>query len=1286
MFGRAIGQPMCKHGLACYRNNPSHWREYDHPADHPKLRSSSPIARSQPSAAIDLDDEPSTAIDLDDEPDDGPDVNRLIVMYKISVAEARSALKGRTFEAAAQLLADQVVARAQQTKPEPFESRLRGAMTTENLVLQAAREEAQESPPKMSDSQMAQQLQREEERSAVRTTKRPAWSDVHAHAHHKRARAFSQQRPPPRRTFDCSSTPLFLNKLSQDAAGRAGASLADLAASSTAVKAEASASSSTIAYDAAAPPEIEIGAVLWWPPFIDHALVASFGVDYKYLASLLAGSPATIKQGGIVVCDNDGGHSAGSDTASHAPWEVVTPPFYAHDASSWQRERMNMGTMHPKLWLIEFAPERGRGFLRVGIFSSNVGGYDAGINNQFWLHDFPLRSDATQAGTTSDFELDLVDFVQQLLRPSASTWEAWRDRLAKYDLTPPPGVHLVASVPGRHGTSNKYGLRALRRHLDAELNNPIWPRQIVSRVEYASSSVGKLARDVWPKIRDAMLTGAKPGTDDQRLGEANDRVRIVWPSVGTTLANMWERAPGWWREPHSQPIGPGKQWESLTDGQEWVLRKSFSHHVMPWPERARTFHHCKVAAGFDDEHDLVWLYTGSHNCSGAAWGKTESGDFVVMAYELGVLTVFPVPIIKHVAQSIVPWQTPARPYTTCRAIDAKLSGVAPYSSYELQLGRSGEGRLEEAAYADVAQATAAARDLAAAASLELPPLLPFPFGMLPKLERLKPSSTAPPQITDDLPVQVHPNNITRRSPIDLARGDGRKLQRLTFDELRMHFYDGGGVDVVPELRSSQPVTAVPRLELSMCANRCLGKPEADDPIVTFYELAADPRKLEQGTPKLAARPLVASYRCANGEQQLSIQPTLSIEVHSAQSDPRAGGPPGGLLLLLLDPHESAVAANTAVLRQLAAWKGQVARQCWGVTVLRPSDSWTSSWSPALSLRDEPAQPSHADLVALTLSVRSLPAVQLRAPDTVDPVRCWEQDDLKKLQTPLNLGDFFSEETLKHMTQMQSRKANKIERHQQMVANPLVVAENAAQWLRSQAYQLLLIEPEGALKKPCNVGLSDKAGTTNQTDSFKPGLVPLLKHLLLPPDHEVDASPAATKLRVDAPRLAFVTDFGQQVSEGRNGGAKLTEDKVRETIDGKLLDRLANECGIAPRALRAHTTIYHSFLPASAAFAPLDEADPRLHGLSPAQRGPWTKAWAKPEPGQLLQAISDAGVIKRHVLMIGRDERDSKAAQAASVDYLEYPWLGNQDMELMSRVVRPNEQRTGGLAPESFAGD
>ena len=35
---------------------------------------------------------------------------------------------------------------------------------------------------------------------------------------------------------------------------------------------------------------------------------------------------------------------------------------------------------------------------------------------------------------TSDFELDLLDFVEQLLRPSPAAWAAWRERMGRYDL------------------------------------------------------------------------------------------------------------------------------------------------------------------------------------------------------------------------------------------------------------------------------------------------------------------------------------------------------------------------------------------------------------------------------------------------------------------------------------------------------------------------------------------------------------------------------------------------------------------------------------------------------------------------------------------------------------------------------------------------------------------------------------------------------------------------------------------------------------------------------------
>ena len=36
-YGRAPGQPMCSFGKGCYRKNPVHFQEQDHPDDHPLI-------------------------------------------------------------------------------------------------------------------------------------------------------------------------------------------------------------------------------------------------------------------------------------------------------------------------------------------------------------------------------------------------------------------------------------------------------------------------------------------------------------------------------------------------------------------------------------------------------------------------------------------------------------------------------------------------------------------------------------------------------------------------------------------------------------------------------------------------------------------------------------------------------------------------------------------------------------------------------------------------------------------------------------------------------------------------------------------------------------------------------------------------------------------------------------------------------------------------------------------------------------------------------------------------
>ena len=71
------------------------------------------------------------------------------------------------------------------------------------------------------------------------------------------------------------------------------------------------------------------------------------------------------------------------------------------------------------------------------------------------------------------------------------------------------------------------------------------------------------------------------------------------------MANMAERTDAgvrWWDDQHGQPTGPGEQWEGLKsrdaqgERKPWTARAHFSHHVVPWAKRARTYHHCKVHA------------------------------------------------------------------------------------------------------------------------------------------------------------------------------------------------------------------------------------------------------------------------------------------------------------------------------------------------------------------------------------------------------------------------------------------------------------------------------------------------------------------------------------------------------------------------------------------------------------------------------------------------------------------------------------------------------------------
>ena len=422
------------------------------------------------------------------------------------------------------------------------------------------------------------------------------------------------------------------------------------------------------------PTEVSNEDLYWHQPFLQAALLASYGVQYDLVERMILRSPAAMRPGGVLVCDNYNHDTQDAGFAVRHTHTVVLPPFFDRAANTSVRARFEKGTMHPKLQLLEFdgGNDQAR-FLRLIIGSANLGDYDKSINNQFWAHDFPLQTgSACDSKTAAAFKRDLGAFISALLRPLANATEhqqwapalpaQWLARLDKYDVSSlPPATHLILSVPGRYEGDERlaYGHLALRRHLCEGLagrsaeNRP-------TRIEFATSSVGRLTRG---GFRSCFFRSLRTGA----VGGEAAPVLHVFPSIGQRMAISQAcihilKRPKACAQADSrltcatacQAGGEQKALEEHEDAghmrgpadwfDEAFPRDCWAHHDVPpaWRHRATAAHHTKIFAGLTADSQLVWQASGSHNFSGAAWGMFEESSFVVMSYELSVSTYLPV--------------------------------------------------------------------------------------------------------------------------------------------------------------------------------------------------------------------------------------------------------------------------------------------------------------------------------------------------------------------------------------------------------------------------------------------------------------------------------------------------------------------------------------------------------------------------------------------------------------------------------------------------------------------
>ena len=1172
----------------------------------------------------------------------------------------------------------------------------------------------------------------------------------------------------------------------------------------------------------AAPPamaEASRAELIWRHRHLQTALFTSYGTDYHFLSELVRDpatlelAPAAARPRGVVVVDNYDHHRtpAGLDEETYtlnnpsvrAHFSVVLPPFFAADAAAADRTRVHHGTMHPKMWLLEFDAGGvvGSGFLRMVISSANLGRYDAKINNQLWACDFVRTRDAmATVGKLSvrelkreltdewrvdisglcemselhqalldarregsyEFRSDLSRFVRRLLHPTApQLYEQWQELLDQYELTPPAGTHLIISAPGRYpmrcGTApladrwtgaptslsaaDQFGLRALKRHLKAALTNR--PKhEAPSRVEYGCSSLGQLedimcsllgrlppnyTKDaVEPAGLDncgALITGCvnAPGQRKEAF--------LLWPTLTTSL-------PAFRTGKGMLTIGGGKN--TMTGPSDFKcksLENCMANNVSASAARMNTLHHIKVAAAVVHEAGrtadspdaplVAWLYAGSHNLSAAAWGKvevlherpksatsieqpsayapamrsiplverTEEGvpmeveeaplvprdaavlasqsrvpeeeddlddddecsgyELVCMSYEIGVLRVPPKPM-RHA----LPWRSPAEVYDPTKK--------KPFStSRYLALLRGSESR----AWTDVDGSRESIRDLAARVEHEwrrlqyarrelhgacLPPILKIPMANVRKLVEVEVKVA---ETVIDYAGLPKPASATRRRS--------------------RHLRSGGTTDELPQRGQQRTLPVGERRRAVRVDDFSYGEGDvmgATDPILTVYEAVHEgpsAKYFDDFDRTAVDVPLEGSRR------------TRSVEVVNRD------GPKGVLLAFLAE--DGSDAGNEPLLLALSAAATEVKEACWGVMLLEPSEL-AGRAGPDTYGREPPPTPSHADLLAFEFGIdpaAELPALILLTRDMQTRMfECKGAAALSGLAASSAAGLKRDLHALASQEVIDTKPTTSWWRR--MAERRTTRAAEAAAWIRSRGVKLLLIEPEGILKKQTNISIVPSASIALSKrraslwgalryDAFLVACVPFLRQLLLQLPHDGDAYDADSQygngppigcLRADAPSIALVTNFGHVSSRARPGEAeesKVPEEKVRSVM-AALMARLASELGLTDAQLSTKVSLRISFrapgttsrVPTS---APAPEEPKVLTGgatmVAAAAGGvvlaiegeEWSEAWAKPQPGMLFDALEQHGVGASAALMVGYDFVDQEAASRAGVMYV-----------------------------------
>eukprot|EP00818_Percolomonas_sp_WS_P009379 CAMPEP_0117445140 /NCGR_PEP_ID=MMETSP0759-20121206/5632_1 /TAXON_ID=63605 /ORGANISM="Percolomonas cosmopolitus, Strain WS" /LENGTH=615 /DNA_ID=CAMNT_0005237287 /DNA_START=105 /DNA_END=1952 /DNA_ORIENTATION=+ len=270
------------------------------------------------------------------------------------------------------------------------------------------------------------------------------------------------------------------------------------------------------------------------------------------------------------------------------------------------------GSMHSKLWMFEMKDE-----IRIVVGTANLSqceSQDFIWNQSFWAQDFPLKNLSSSRKKTSEFQEDLIQFLQaHETTPSLHT-----EFLEKYDFSGARAT-LVTSIPGLYNGSSidQYGHASLHRKLRkafTQLGEGTTPKN--TRAFYGCSSLGSLSATFFKDVKNSMFVSD--------LG-------IVFPTQADA-----DNIPMYGASGAGCIFLSRSQYNKGTFPRESFYRAS---------SRNGFINHAKIClsiapVGTDCNGKTIlqgWALMGSHNLSVAAWGRRQKNGFFIRSYEISVL-------------------------------------------------------------------------------------------------------------------------------------------------------------------------------------------------------------------------------------------------------------------------------------------------------------------------------------------------------------------------------------------------------------------------------------------------------------------------------------------------------------------------------------------------------------------------------------------------------------------------------------------------------------------------